>query len=99
MIEPTTIVVHPVAVPTGFTPNNDGVNDDVPVLGGPFLTVELKIYNQWGNLVYNSTDPKGAWDGKYNDIDQPAGVYIFTAKGKTIDGKEFNLSGDVTLIR
>lgn len=99
VIEPTTVVVHPVAVPTGFTPNNDGVNDDVPVLGGPFLTVELKIYNQWGNLVYDSTDPKGAWDGKYSGIDQPAGVYIFTAKGKTIDGKEFNFSGDVTLIR
>jgi gliding motility-associated-like protein len=99
VIEPTTIVISPVAVPTGFTPNGDGVNDGVMVLGGPFQQVELKIYNQWGNMVFSSGDAKGTWDGKYNGTDQPAGVYIFTAKGRTADGKEFNFSGDVTLIR
>jgi gliding motility-associated-like protein len=99
IIEPNTIVVSPVAVPTGFTPNGDGINDGVMVLGGPFEQVELKIYNQWGNMVFSSADAKGTWDGKYNGTDQPAGVYIFTAKGKTVDGKEFNFSGDVTLIR
>ena len=99
IIESNTVIVSPVAVPTGFTPNGDNINDGVMVLGGPFLEVDLEIYNQWGNLVFGSTDPKGVWDGKLNGIDQPAGVYIFTAKGKTVDGKEFNFSGDVTLIR
>jgi gliding motility-associated-like protein len=93
------IVVHPVAVPSGFTPNGDHINDDVSILGGPFLETDLKIYNQWGNLIFSTSDPMGAWDGKFNGVDQPAGVYIYTAKGKTIDGKTFNFSGDVTLIR
>jgi gliding motility-associated-like protein len=92
-------VVHPVAVPSGFTPNGDHVNDEVMILGGPFVEVDLKIYNQWGNMVFSSSDPTAGWDGKYKGIDQPAGVYIYTAKGKTIDGRTFNFSGDVTLIR
>jgi gliding motility-associated-like protein len=99
IIEPVIITVNPVAVPSGFTPNGDHVNDGVQILGGPFEYVDLKIYNQWGNIVYNSNDPKESWDGTYKGTPQPAGVYIYTAHGKTIDGKEFNFSGDITLIR
>ncbi len=98
-VDGTTVVVHPVAIPSGFTPNGDGINDVVPILGGPFLEVELKIYNQWGNQVFGTNDPNVSWDGKIAGILQPPGVYIYTAKGKTMDGKVFSFSGDVTLIR
>lgn len=93
------VVVSPVAVPSGFTPNTDGNNDGVPILGGPFESVELTIYNEWGNMIFQTTDESIAWDGTYKGVAQPAGVYVYTAKGKTIDGKEFSFSGDVTLIK
>jgi gliding motility-associated-like protein len=99
VIEPTTTTVNPVAVPSGFTPNGDNVNDQVGILGGPFLESELTIYNAWGNVVFQSNDAAQGWDGVYHGVEQPAGVYIYTAKGKTVDGKVFNFSGDVTLIR
>lgn len=95
----TEVVVSPVAVPSGFSPNTDGVNDGVPILGGPFVWVELTIYNEWGNVIFKTTDENIAWDGTYKGVAQPAGVYVYTAKGKTVDGKEFSFSGDVTLIK
>ncbi len=89
----------PVAIPTGFSPNDDGDNDVLHVLGGPFTEVDFKIYNEWGNLVFSTTDPDSGWDGTYKGQPQPGGVYIYTATGTTITGRFVKLSGNVTLIR
>lgn len=55
-------------VPSGFSPNNDGTNDEFEILG--LLTIfdefELKIYNRLGTLVYVGGDELGFWDGKSN---------------------------------
>ncbi len=92
-------VLQPVAVPTGFTPNNDGKNDVLHVLGGPFSEVEFHIYNGWGNEVFATSDPAVGWDGNFKGKPQPGGVYFYTVIGIRIDGKPVNLSGNVTLIR
>ena len=89
----------PVAIPTGFTPNGDGTNDVLHVLGGPFKEVDFRIYNEWGNLIYSTTDPNAGWDGTYQGKNQPGGVYVYTATGTTVAGKHVKLSGNVTLIR
>lgn len=91
--------VEPIAVPTGFSPNSDGNNEVLHVLGGPFETVEFKIYNGWGNLIFSTTDPKAGWDGTYKGVAQPVGVYVYTVEGITIEGKALKMSGNVTLIR
>ncbi|HEU4718668.1 MAG TPA: PKD domain-containing protein, partial [Bacteroidia bacterium] len=91
--------VQPVAVPTGFSPNSDAHNDVLHVLGGPFSELDFKIYNEWGNLIFSTQDPNGGWDGTYKGKPQPGGIYVYTVTGKTIDGKDVNLSGNVTLIR
>jgi gliding motility-associated-like protein len=92
-------LVTPVAIPTGFTPNGDNTNDVLHVLGGPFQDVDFSIYNEWGNLVYHTTDPNGGWDGTYQGKPQPGGIYVYTATGTTIAGRFVKLSGNVTLIR
>lgn len=92
-------LLEPVAMPTGFSPNGDGSNEELRVLGGPFTSVDFKIYNGWGNLVFSTTDPKGGWDGTYKGVAQPVGVYVYTVEGVTIEGKTIKLSGNVTLIR
>lgn len=98
-VTPKEILTQPVAIPTGFTPNDDGHNDVLHVLGGPFTEVDFRIYNDWGNLVYSTTDPLAGWDGTYKGKPQPGGIYVYTVTGTTIDGKHVTLSGNVTLIR
>jgi gliding motility-associated-like protein len=92
-------LADPIALPTAFSPNGDNNNDVLHILGGPFETVEFKVYNGWGNLVYSTTDPKGGWDGTFQGQDQPVGVYVCTVSGVTIEGKTLKLSGNITLIR
>jgi gliding motility-associated-like protein len=89
----------PIAIPTGFSPNNDGNNDELRVLGGPFSEVDFRIYNGWGNLVFSTTDPNQGWDGTYKGEAQPGGVYVYTAVGITTKGRYIKTSGSVTLIR
>jgi gliding motility-associated-like protein len=89
----------PIALPTAFSPNGDNNNDILHILGGPYETVEFKVYNGWGNMVFSTTDPKGGWDGTYQGQDQPIGVYVCTVSGITPDGKLLKLSGNITLIR
>jgi gliding motility-associated-like protein len=98
-VTPEETLTTPVAIPTGFSPNGDGTNDVLHVLGGPFKEVDFSIYNEWGNLIYHTNDPDGGWDGTYKGMLQPGGVYIYTATGTTIAGRFVKLSGNVTLIR
>ena len=93
-------IYHGPLVPSAFSPNGDDNNDFLMVLGGNFETVDFKVYNNWGEVIYETTDPTSkGWDGKYKDKEQPIGVYVYVAKVTTYDGEEHVLSGDVSLIR
>ena len=94
-----TNVVLPPNVPNAFTPNGDDNNDVYFVRGGPFETLEFKIYNEWGNLVFETSDPLIGWDGKKDGDYQAEGVYSYTLKATLLDGRIYKKSGDVTLIR
>ena len=85
--------------PTGFTPNNDGKNDYFWVMGGPFSEYELRVFNEWGNLVFMSNAQQNKWDGTKNGTPQPTGTYVYTFIGKTSDGKEIKNQGEINLIR
>ncbi|MES2836057.1 MAG: gliding motility-associated C-terminal domain-containing protein [Bacteroidota bacterium] len=87
-----------VAVPQAFTPNGDGVNDVLHVKGGPFKELDFKIFNQWGNQIFNSQEQTKGWDGTYNGVLQSTGVFVFTLKVITFFDEEINFSGEVTLL-
>lgn len=92
------IVGLPPVLPSAFTPNGDGDNDVYIIRGGPFDEIDFKIYNNWGQLIFTSTDISNGWDGTFNGEDAPMGVYTWTFTviiGETIITKE----GDVTLMR
>ena len=96
--KPISIALLPV-LPSGFTPNGDGENDVFIIRGGPFRNVDFKVYNNWGQVVFESTDSEVGWDGTYKGEPVPLGVYTWTF---VIDmGSDFVVreSGDVTLIR
>jgi gliding motility-associated-like protein len=86
-------------LPTAFTPNGDNENDVFYVRGGPFKSILFKVYNNWGELLYQTDDQTQGWDGKYKNIDQAMGVYVWYVEVEVADGRIFKKSGDVTLIR
>lgn len=95
----TEIISMPPSVPSGFTPNGDGINDLLYVYGGPFKELNFKIFNNWGEVIFEGSSQADGWDGKRNGIDQPIGVYVYVVTGTTEDGESHKLSGDVTLLR
>ena len=96
---PFTIYPNTVAVPSGFSPNGDGVNDALHVMGGPMKDMDFSVYNEWGNEVYHSTVQSEGWDGTYKGKDQPAARYIYILKGTTVSGDIIDMNGEVTITR
>ena len=90
-----------VDIPTAFTPNNDGLNDNF----GPHNAIkaenyDFKVFNRWGQLIFHSKNWKDRWDGKLNGAVQTTGVYVWMLSYTHRDTKETVLKkGTVTLIR
>jgi gliding motility-associated-like protein len=57
----------PVFIPTIFSPNNDGLNDQLCVLGSCVMSLEYSIYNRWGELVFRSNRQSDCWDGTFGE--------------------------------
>jgi gliding motility-associated-like protein len=87
----------PVLVPNAFTPNGDGLNDTFrPVVDYERVRMfNMVIYNRWGQMIFETSDPVEGWDGK----DAPAGVYSWVISYSDYLGKMFKMKGGVTLIR
>lgn len=98
-------VYMPPEVPSGFSPNGDGNNDVLFVYGGPFKEFRFEIWNNWGELLFTSTDQSIGWDGTKDGVLQPVGVYVWQVTAVTVDGFEgkeeivHQKKGDVTLLR
>lgn len=87
-------------VPSAFTPNNDGKNDRFfPFPVGIKSINYFRVYNRWGNLIFSTNKLFDGWDGKVNGVEQPTGVYVWTAEGMTKENKKITKRGTVTLIR
>jgi gliding motility-associated-like protein len=86
-------------VPTAFSPNGDSQNDYFLVRGGPFKSINVRVYNSWGQLIFETNDQLEGWDGKFKDIDQPIGVYVWVVEVEMLNGKSIKKTGDVTLLR
>ncbi len=86
--------------PTGGYYREGDSNHDVfhPYTDKVPETYELKIFNRLGNLVFESHDIHLGWDGYYRGRLQPPGVYIWRARGRWADGREFEMVGDVTVV-
>jgi len=61
-------------------------------------TYVLRIFNRWGELVFESEDVDVGWNGYIKDKIASQGVYVWMAEGTFKNGKRFIKSGDVTLI-
>lgn len=90
-----------VNVPTGFTPNADGLNDSFRPLGAAeFMTeYQITIWNRWGQEVFRSTEVLNGWDGRYKGQEVLTGVYAYLITYRDINNKEQLVRGNVTLTR
>jgi gliding motility-associated-like protein len=86
-------------VPNAFTPGRFGENSIITVKGFGIVSMNWKIYNRWGQLVFQSNSPYLGWDGNYNGKPQPIGVYAYTLDATFDDGTKTTKKGDITLIR
>lgn len=89
-----------VDVPNAFSPNNDGMNDVLYVRGFGVESMEFKVFNRWGELVFESNRLDLGWDGTYKDKAQEMEVYVYTLEARFLDGTETGIrKGNVTLLR
>jgi gliding motility-associated-like protein len=86
--------------PNAFSPNGDGFNDTWKMEGFKlFNTVSVKIFNRWGQLVFESSDPNAEWDGtNKKGKDLPVGTYYYIIDYST-DSYSKKISGPITIIR
>ncbi|NCT94026.1 MAG: gliding motility-associated C-terminal domain-containing protein, partial [Chitinophagaceae bacterium] len=87
-------------VPSGFTPNGDGKNDVLrPVAVGITQLISFRVFNRWGQLMFETNQFGKGWDGTYNGVKQASGTYVFEAVGTDISGKQVYRKGTAVLIR
>ena len=89
-----------IAFPSAFTPNGDGKNDLIGVVGTLkyYHDFSLNIYNRWGERVFYTEDIYAGWDGVYNGVKQDLGTYYYMVS-YSFEGKKHILKGDFSLIR
>ncbi len=91
-----------VFIPNSFTPDNNEFNSTFSAeMWLEPSTWELKIFNRWGEMVYESFDYTSKWDGTYNGSYVPSGTYSYLVKYKpcTIENESIEIKGHVTVLR
>ncbi len=102
LVELTVVPNYDVYVPNAFSPNNDGGNDFWSIYGNlkAIKDFEVKVFNRWGEKVYETSDPYFKWDGFANGKTIDAGVYVYAVKLVFIDNHiNTNLKGSLTILR
>jgi gliding motility-associated-like protein len=89
-----------VFIPSAFTPNGDGRNDVFrPVVAGMKQFRFMRIYNRWGQLLFNSGSPGVGWDGTFKGQKQPSGAYVYVIQAIDYTNKPYLKKGTFVLIR
>ncbi len=86
-------------VPNAFTPGRFGENGMVKVKGYGIGKLDWKIYNRWGQLIFQTNSINNGWDGTYQGKLQPMDVYVYTLDAELTNGQKVRKTGDITLVR
>jgi gliding motility-associated-like protein len=88
-----------VFVPNAFSPNGDGYNDVLFVRGLYIEKVIFRIFDRWGELVFESTDVSIGWDGTFRDVPLQPDVYDYYLDVTCVGGLKSIVKGNITLMR
>lgn len=89
-------------IPSAFSPDNNGINDMLEMIGLYLTDFDIKVYNRWGEVIFASNNLDNKWDGRYKDVKVQPGVYAWVASYKSVDYPErpkYKVRGAVTVIR
>lgn len=85
--------------PTTFTPNKDGINDLYKPMGTLITEYDFILFDRWGQIIFMTNSLDQWWDGTYNGVDCPTGIYRYNCKYKDVHGKRYTKMDNVILIR
>lgn len=85
-------------VPNAFTPEKN-INNTFQVKGYQLANFNLKIFNRWGELIFESIDANNGWDGTYNGENCPMDAYVYQVSAQDLQGNNYSKRGHVNLIR
>ncbi len=85
-------------IPDAFTPNGDGINDTFGISGEAVKDFTMKIYNRWGELVFESADASRQWDGSFKGQIVPQGVYVYQLTAQAPTGEHAYRKGTITVV-
>ncbi|MDX2360279.1 MAG: gliding motility-associated C-terminal domain-containing protein [Crocinitomicaceae bacterium] len=100
-----TVIIYPEVIlyaPNAFTPDGDEFNQDwrVHMEGIDIYNFHLRLFNRWGELIWETRDPESAWDGTYNGRMVETGTYTWTIWTKNIlNDEKLLFNGHVTVLR
>jgi gliding motility-associated-like protein len=87
-------------VPNAFSPNNDGRNDKLLIAAPGIESFQyFRIFNRWGNLVFETSNSSVFWDGTFKGMAQPAEVYSWFAEGISASGNKIQRNGQTLILR
>jgi gliding motility-associated-like protein len=86
-------------VPTGFTPNGDGLNDVFLISGLEIVEFQVEIFDRWGKMIFFSDVMTTGWDGRALGEAAPEGAYAFKIQATNSLGQKVTRAGTITLVR
>jgi len=92
-----------VIIAGGFSPNQDGINDKWVIVRPYGTTIEVKVFNRWGNIVYQNADYKNDWTGRgennFSGDYVPEGTYFYTVNAIDRSGAIKKFTSSLTIVR
>lgn len=103
-VDSITVKVSPESLldlPNAFSPGSGtGINDELHIIVKGMATLNyFRIWNRWGQLIFESTDINKGWDGRFKGVPQPLGTYVYLIDAVSSTGKKFYKQGNITLLR
>jgi len=87
-------------IPNMISPNGDGYNDRFEIRHEGFGKISLlKVYNRWGEVIYETNDINQSWDGTFKGAVLNPGVYVYYLEGYCLNDESFIRTGNVTILK
>ena len=87
-------------VPNVFSPNENSLDEELCLFGADCIQgLSFKIFNRWGELIYESTDPKECWNGTYKEKLVSTGVYAYTLEATSAANEPISIKGTITVVK
>jgi gliding motility-associated-like protein len=85
-------------MPNTFTPNGDGLNENYGAICQGVESFKMRIYNRWGELMFQSNSLDEKWDGRFKGELVSTGVFVYEVEAKGIAGGAVYKHGTITVV-